>query len=123
MTRGWLRIGVLVLSSSLVACLKSGPLLPEPGAGSAGSGGAQDAISTGGLNPGHPVTGTGGTFEATGGAGSITTIDPNICPADTPASCGNGTLDIGEQCDPGDSTSGIPGNFGANTCATVIPGT
>jgi len=55
------------------------------------------------------------------GCGGDTTTSGS-CPADTPATCGNGMLEeASEQCDPGGA--GVPANFGTKTCGSVIANT
>lgn len=51
----------------------------------------------------------GCSSETTGGS----------CPAETPATCGNGVVDPGETCDQGNRTTGIPANFAGQTCTSL----
>lgn len=44
------------------------------------------------------------------------------CPIDTPATCGDGVLDVGEMCDQGTPGQSNP-NFGNNSCSAMVSGT
>ncbi len=73
---------------------------PTPGVTSVATGDTGDTGDTGVADPTGTVDDTGGSGEATGSS------DPSDPTTDPPASCGDGSLDPGEDCDGGPNNPG-----------------
>ncbi len=136
-----MRLAPLAASLGLAGCTAINPLFGIEGGAAAGSatdgdgtqsGGGATQASSGDVTGGGGGTGTGTTTTTTdtsAGPGPVDTGPVDTGPVDTdpvestgpaPAACGNGVLEMGEQCDAGPNP---PLKEGAclPTCDGVIP--
>lgn len=94
MAHAWCRIGSLSFVVFLLACAQAEQLGPMPIAGS--------------------------TDKTDASTNDMMMGGDNGCPADTPSTCGNGQIEMGEACDEGNPEKGIDFNFGTASCKTVL---